>query len=108
MCETEASAVQGEGMGSCSQCTVVKKFTGEKGFALVVLSKPLERLFAVTNLITFWLFLTLYSCGNVIVIVIVHFINNWFMMILVAVYVYLKINAIKSLSLQTEREHVLH
>lgn len=27
----------------------------------------------------------LYSCGNVIVIVIVHFINNWFMMILVAV-----------------------
>lgn len=27
----------------------------------------------------------LYSCGNVIVIVIVHLINNWFMMILVAV-----------------------
>lgn len=49
----------------------------------------------------FCLFLTLYSCGNVIIII-VHFINNWFMMILVAVYVYLKINAIKSLSLQTE------
>lgn len=31
-----------------------------------------------------------------IVLVIVHFINNWFMMILVAVYVYLKINAMKS------------
>lgn len=45
----------------------------------------------------FWLLLTLYSCGNVIVLVIVHLINNWFMMILVAVYVYLKINAMKSL-----------
>lgn len=53
---------------------------------------------AVTKLITFfWLLLTLYSCGNVIVLVTVHFINNWFMMILVAVYVYLKINAMKSL-----------
>lgn len=52
---------------------------------------------AVTELITFfWFLLTLYSCGNVIVLVIVHFINNWFMMILVAVYVYLKINAMKS------------
>lgn len=52
---------------------------------------------AVTKLITFfWLLLTLYSCGNVIVLVTVHFINNWFMMILVAVYVYLKINAMKS------------
>lgn len=46
-----------------------------------------------------WLLLTLYSCGNVIVLVIVHLINNWFMMILVAVYVYLKINATKSPSL---------
>lgn len=45
---------------------------------------------------SFWLLLTLYSCGNVIVLVIVHLINNWFMMILVAVYVYLKINAMKS------------
>lgn len=53
---------------------------------------------AVTKLISFfWVFLlTLYSCGNVIV-VIVHLINNWFMMILVAVYVDLKINAMKSL-----------
>lgn len=61
--------------------------------------KQSERFFsAVTKLITFlWLLLTLYSCGNVIVLVIVHFINNWFMMILVAVYVYLKINAMKSL-----------
>lgn len=42
----------------------------------------------------FWFILTLYSCGNVIVLVTVHFINNWFMMILVAVYVYLKINAV--------------
>lgn len=56
-----------------------------------------EEVSAVTKLITFfWLLLTLYSCGNVIVLVIVHFINNWFMMILVAVYVYLKINAMKS------------
>lgn len=45
---------------------------------------------------SFRLLLTLYSCGNVIVLVIVHFIDNWFMMILVAVYVYLKINAMKS------------
>lgn len=36
-----------------------------------------------------------------IVLVIVHFINNWFMMILVAVYVYLKINAMKSQSVWT-------
>lgn len=38
----------------------------------------------------------LYSCGNVIGLGLVHFIDNWFMMILVAVYVYLKINAIES------------
>lgn len=44
----------------------------------------------------FSLLLTLYSCGNVIVLVLVHLIDNWFMMILVAVYVYLKINAMKS------------
>lgn len=46
---------------------------------------------------SFRLLLTLYSCGNVIVLVLVHFIDNWFMMILVAVYVYLKINPMKSL-----------
>ena len=73
---------------------------------------------AVTKLITFlWLLLTLYSCGNVIVLVIVHFINNWFMMILVAVYVYLKINAMKSLwargQFETQRtknhqSHIIH
>lgn len=34
-------------------------------------------------------------CGNVIVLVVVHLINNWFMMILVAVYVYFKINVMK-------------
>lgn len=55
------------------------------------------RVTAVIKLITFEFLLTLYSRGNVIVLVIVHFINNWFM-ILVAVYVYLKINAIKSLT----------
>lgn len=38
----------------------------------------------------------LYSCGNVIVLVLVHFIDNWVMMILVALYVYLKINAIET------------
>lgn len=41
------------------------------------------------------LLLTLYSCGNVIVLVRA-FIDNRLMMILVAVYVYLKINAMKS------------
>lgn len=46
--------------------------------------------------VSFGFIQTLYSCGNVIVLVIVHFINNWFMMILVAVYVCLKINAMKS------------
>lgn len=45
---------------------------------------------------SFQLLLMLYSCGNVIVLVLVHFIDNWFMMILVAVYVCLKINAIES------------
>ena len=44
----------------------------------------------------FQLLLMLYSCGNVIVLVLVHFINNLFMIILVAVYVCLKINAIES------------
>lgn len=43
----------------------------------------------------FQLLLTLYSRGNVIVLVRA-FIDNRLMMILVAVYVYLKINAMKS------------
>lgn len=51
-----------------------------------------------SSFIFFGFLRTLYSCGNVIVLVIVHFINNWFMMILLAVCVYLKINAMKSLS----------
>lgn len=45
---------------------------------------------------SFQLLMMLYSCGNVIVLVLVHFIDNWFTMILVPVYVCLKINAIKS------------
>lgn len=48
------------------------------------------------SLPSFQLLLMLYSCGNVIVLVLVHFIDNWFKMILVAVYVCLKINAIQS------------
>lgn len=86
--------------GSHSQCAEEEISVHQSSCALMA---PLTEVCtgaevsAVTKLITFfWLLLTLYSCGNVIVLVTVHFINNWFMMILVAVYVYLKINAMKS------------
>lgn len=67
-----------------------------------------ERFSAVTNLITVWLLLTLYSCGNVIVLVIVHFTNNWFMMILVAVYVYLEIKCYEVTAVANLTSQILH
>ena len=52
--------------------------------------------FAVRKIHRFHFILTLYSRGNVIAISIVDFTNNWFMTL--SLYVYLKINAMKSQS----------